>query len=299
MKVVKKSVLLLSGISLIVILTSLACNTNANKVAGSDEKTINDTIASSKDSVLPTNPIVAQPADSVVEPSDSTTANSEDGKNKQKEPQQSFEPHQGFVLVRDYVPDVIEDIRYYTTNNFMGAKVDGYNANAAIVTKQTARKLKEAADEFRTMGYVIKIYDAYRPQRAVNHFVRWAQGPDEKNKADYYPTIAKKNLFPRYIARKSGHSKGSTIDMTICYIDSKKEVDMGSHFDYFGPPSHTAYLGSYPGGNVNKQHNKNRMLLKRVMEKHGFTNYSNEWWHFTLNNQPYPNTYFDFTVRDK
>jgi len=167
------------------------------------------------------------------------------------------------------------------------------------VTKQTAVKLKDAADEFRRMGYVIKIFDAYRPQRAVDHFVRWAQGPDEKNKAEYYPTIAKKNLFPRYIAKKSGHSKGSTIDMTICYKDSKKEVDMGSHFDYFGPPSHTSFMGAYPGGNVNKTHNKNRLMLKRVMEKHGFTNYSNEWWHFTLNNQPYPNTYFNFSVIDK
>ena len=190
---------------------------------------------------------------------------------------QGFSPHEGFVLVRDYVPDVIEDIRYATTNNFMGTVADGYQAKAAIVSLQTAKKLKEAADELREMGYVIKIFDAYRPQRA----------------------IAKKNLFPRYIARKSGHSKGSTVDLTICYKDSKKEVDMGSHFDYFGPPSHTMYLGAYPGGNVNKTHQKNRLLLKRVMEKHGFTNYANEWWHYTLNNQPYPNTYFDFVVNDK
>lgn len=212
---------------------------------------------------------------------------------------QGFTPHEGFVLVRDYVPDVIEEIRYATTNNFMGSVVDGYQAEAAIVSLQTAKKLKDAAEELRDMGYVIKIFDAYRPQRAVNHFVRWAQTGDQKNKNQYYPTIAKKNLFPRYIARKSGHSKGSTVDLTICYKDTKKEVDMGSHFDYFGPPSHTMYLGAYPGGNVNKTHQKNRLLLKRVMEKHGFTNYANEWWHYTLNNQPYPNTYFDFVVRDK
>ena len=211
---------------------------------------------------------------------------------------QGFEPHEGFVLVRDYVPDVIEDIRYVTTNNFTGGKVAGYQDNAAILSKQAAKKLKEAADELRQMGYVIKIYDAYRPQSAVDHFVRWAQGPDQKNKKEYYPTIEKRNLFPRYIARKSGHSKGSTVDLTICYKDTKKEVDMGSHFDYFGPPSHTAYQGAYPGGNVNKTHNKNRMLLKRVMEKYGFTNYANEWWHFTLDNQPYPKTYFNFPVRD-
>ncbi len=211
---------------------------------------------------------------------------------------QGFEPHAGFVLVRDYVSDLIEDIRYASTNNFTGGKVAGYQDNAAILSKQAAKKLKEAADELRQMGYVIKIFDAYRPQSAVDFFVSWAKGPDQQNKKDYYPTIEKRNLFPRYIARKSGHSKGSTVDLTICYKDTKKEVDMGSHFDYFGPPSHTAYMGAYPGGNVNKTHNKNRMMLKRVMEKHGFTNYANEWWHFTLDNQPYPQTYFNFPVRD-
>lgn len=210
---------------------------------------------------------------------------------------QQFKPYQGFVLVRDYVPDVIEEIRYATTNNFMGAKVDGYQDGCAIVSERAAVKLKEVADELRAMGYVIKIFDAYRPQRAVDHFVRWAQTSDQRNKKQYYPTIEKKNLFPRYIARKSGHSKGSTIDLTICHKDTKKEVDMGSHFDYFGPPSHTMYQGAYPGGNVNKTHQRNRLLLKRIMEKHGFTNYANEWWHYTLNNQPY-NSYFNFVVRD-
>ena len=287
MKASKIIIFLILLVSLSVSLISLGCDTKATNLQKND-----DTIKASSDTV-PVKP------DSIAESPDSNTAKVEDNQNVQTDPQQQFEPHPGFVLVRDYVPDVIEDIRYFSTNNFMGVKVNGYDANAAIVTRQTAVKLKEAADEFRSMGYVIKIFDAYRPQRAVDHFVRWAQGPDEKNKAEYYPTIAKKNLFPRYIAKKSGHSKGSTIDMTICYKDSKKEVDMGSHFDYFGPPSHTSFMGAYPGGNVNKTHNKNRLMLKRVMEKHGFTNYSNEWWHFTLNNQPYPNTYFNFSVIDK
>jgi len=287
MKASKIIIFLILLVSLSVSLISLGCDTKATNLPKND-----DTIKASSDTV-PVKP------DSIAESPDSNTAKVEDNQNVQTDPQQQFEPHPGFVLVRDYVPDVIEDIRYFSTNNFMGVKVNGYDANAAIVTKQTAVKLKDAADEFRRMGYVIKIFDAYRPQRAVDHFVRWAQGPDEKNKAEYYPTIAKKNLFPRYIAKKSGHSKGSTIDMTICYKDSKKEVDMGSHFDYFGPPSHTSFMGAYPGGNVNKTHNKNRLMLKRVMEKHGFTNYSNEWWHFTLNNQPYPNTYFNFSVIDK
>ncbi len=230
--------------------------------------------------------------------SDSGAINKTDSVKAPSSPAQGFVPHRGFVLVRDYVPDVIEDIRYFTTNNFMGERADGYQANVAILSKQAAIQLKKVADEFREMGYVIKIYDAYRPQRAVDHFVRWAKGPDQRNKKDYYPTINKSNLFPRYIATRSGHSKGSTIDLTICYKDTKEEVDMGSHFDYFGPASHTAFMGDYPGGNVNKTHNKNRMLLKRVMEKHNFTNYQNEWWHFTLNNQPYPKNFFNFPVTD-
>lgn len=209
-----------------------------------------------------------------------------------------FEPYPGFVLIRDYVPDVIEEIRYFTTNNFMGEKADGYQANVAISSKQAAIQLKEVADELRPMGYVIKIFDAYRPQSAVDHFVRWSKTSDQRNKADYYPNLAKSSLFPTYIARKSGHSKGSTFDMTICYKDTGIEVDMGSHFDYFGQASHTMFLGKYSGGVVTKEHQKNRLLLRRVMEKHGFSPYDNEWWHFTLKNQPYPKTYFDFPVTD-
>ena len=209
-----------------------------------------------------------------------------------------FEPHQGFVLIRDFVPDVIEDIRYYTTNNFMGQRADGYQANVAIISRQAALQLKAAADELRTMGYVIKIFDAYRPQSAVDHFVRWSKTRDQRNKADYYPDLEKSSLFPTYIAKKSGHTKGSTIDMTICYKDTKQEVDMGSHFDYFGQASHTMFLGKYNGGRVTKQHQANRLLLRNVMIKHGFKPYDNEWWHFTLKNQPYPDTYFNFPVSD-
>lgn len=205
---------------------------------------------------------------------------------------------QGFVFLKDYVPDLIEDIRYSTSNNFMGKQVDGYESNCVIISEPAAKALKEVADEFRGMGYVIKVFDAYRPQRAVNHFVRWAKDPDDqRNKKDYYPTIEKVKLFPRYIASKSGHSKGSTLDMTICDKTSKAEVDMGSHFDYFGPPSHTMFVGTYSGGKVTKKHQENRLLLKRVMEKYHFKNYENEWWHFTLVNEPYPKTYFDFPVK--
>lgn len=206
-------------------------------------------------------------------------------------------PHDGFVYVKTLIPDVVEDLRYATDNNFMGAKADGYEANCTILSEPAAKALKAAADEFREMGYVIKIYDAYRPQQAVNHFVRWAQTSDQKNKADYYPTLSKTKLFPTYIARKSGHSRGSTVDMTICHKDSGKEVDMGGHFDYFGPPSHPDFTGRYAGGNVTAEHQKNRMMLRRVMTRHGFKPYNNEWWHFTLIGEPYPQTYFDFPVK--
>lgn len=206
-------------------------------------------------------------------------------------------PHEGFVYVRNYIPDLIEDLRYYTTDNFMGTKADGYESNSVILSKQATEALKHAADDFRKMGYVIKIYDAYRPQRAVNHFVKWSQNNDQRTKKEYYPTLNKKDLFPNYIARKSGHSRGSSVDMTICYKDTGKEVDMGGHFDYFGTPSHFTFQGKYKGGIVTTEHQKNRITLRKVMMNNGFKAYSNEWWHFTLINEPYPNDYFDFPVK--
>ena len=206
-------------------------------------------------------------------------------------------PYNGFVYVKNLIPDLIEDLRYAGNNNFMGEPATGYQANRVILSRQAATALKAAADEFRKLGYVIKIYDAYRPQSAVDHFVKWSKTSDQRNKADYYPTLSKPALFPRYIASKSGHSKGSTIDMTICYKDTGKEVDMGSHFDYFGKASHTMFLGKYNGGEVTKAHQQNRLLLQRVMKKHGFKPYSNEWWHFTLNNEPYPKKWFNFPVK--
>ena len=236
-------------------------------------------------------------ADTTFVKKDSTNLpdNKEDEQAESNVPQ--GEPHKGFVYVKNIIPDLIEDLRYFTTNNFMGEKVDGYEANYAILSKEAATALSKAADELREKGYVIKIYDAYRPQKAVDHFVRWSKTDDQLNKKDYYPDLAKSSLFPTYIARKSGHSKGSTIDMTICYKDTKKEVDMGSHFDYFGQPSHPSFTGKYPGGEVTQQHKQNRMMLRDVMVRHGFKPYDNEWWHFTLKNEPYPTTYFEFLVK--
>ena len=206
-------------------------------------------------------------------------------------------PHEGFVYVKDYIPDIIEDLRYNTTNNFMGERADGYEANRAILTVEAAKALKGAAEELRRKGYVIKIYDAYRPQQAVDHFVRWSQSSDERMKAEYYPTLTKKSLFGGYIARKSGHSRGSTIDMTICHLATGQEVDMGGHFAFFGTASHPSFVGKYPLGTVTAENKKMRLMLQHVMRKHGFNSIKNEWWHFTLRNEPYPRKFFNFPVK--
>ena len=229
--------------------------------------------------------------------SDSTTVSANEKTQQTETAVPQGEPHKGFVYVKNIIPDLVEDLRYFTTNNFMGEKVDGYEANHAILSKEAATALAKAADELREKGYVVKIYDAYRPQKAVDHFVRWSKTDDQRNKKDYYPDLAKTSLFPTYIARKSGHSKGSTIDMTICDKNTGEEVDMGGHFDYFGPPSHPAFTGKYPGGEVTPQHKQNRMMLREVMVRHGFKPYDSEWWHFTLKNEPYPGTYFGFPVK--
>lgn len=204
---------------------------------------------------------------------------------------------QGFVYVKNVIPDVIEDLRYNITSNFMGERADGYQANRAILTTEAAQALKGAANQLRDMGYVIKIFDAYRPQSAVNHFLRWSKNNDERNKAYYYPTMSKRRLFGRYISRKSGHTRGSTIDMTICYASTGKEVDMGGHFDFLGQASHTAFVGRYSLGEVTTVHRQNRLMLKGVMTRHGFKAISNEWWHFTLKREPHPTTYYNFPVK--
>ena len=223
------------------------------------------------------------------------TADAETAKTVAAVPQ--GEPHPGFVYVQSLIPDLIVDLRYFTTNNFMGEKADGYEANVAILTKEAAQALAKAAAELREKGYVVKVFDAYRPQCAVDHFVRWSKTDDQRNKQDYYPTFEKTSLFPQYIALKSGHSRGSTIDMTICHRDTKEEVDMGGHFDYFGLPSHPSFTGKYPGGEVTKEHKQRRLKLRELMVRHGFNPYDSEWWHFTLKNEPYPKTYFEFHVK--
>ena len=162
----------------------------------------------------------------------------------------------------------------------------------AFITKEAAMKLKEASDELVSKGYRLKIYDAYRPQSAVTHFVRWAKDTNDTRMKDFfYPELQKDQLFPQgYIAEHSGHSRGSTVDLTLFDMKTEKEVDMGGTFDYFGQESHPDYK------NITEEQYANRMLLREVMLRHGFKPLDEEWWHFTLANEPYPDTYFTFPV---
>jgi len=208
------------------------------------------------------------------------------------------------------------DIRYYGEHNFLGTPVDGYLAPKCLLTKEAASALAGVQKDLEQFSLALKIYDCYRPQRAVDHFVRWAQDiNDTKTKKEFYPTVDKKNLFKDgYIADKSSHSRGSTVDLTIiplaapeqpkyiagqklseCYLPAEKRfpdnsLDMGTGFDCFHELSHTA------NKNIGLQQRANRMLLKTLMEKHGFRNYDLEWWHYTLKNEPYPDTFFAFPV---
>lgn len=198
----------------------------------------------------------------------------------------------GFVLVSDYVPAVIQEIRYYSTYNFVGDRIDGYEQPCAILTKEAARALKEISNKLNVMGYRIKVFDAYRPATAVRHFTLWGVDDlDLRMKPFFYPDLEKQELFRKgYIASKSSHSRGSTIDLTLLDMKTGKEVDMGSPFDYFSEVSHPDYKG------VTKEQYENRMFLQDMMVRGGFEPYDCEWWHFTLRDEPFPDTYFDFPV---
>jgi len=197
----------------------------------------------------------------------------------------------GFVVLADVVPDIIQEIRYYSTYNFVGEKIDGYEKPRALMTIEAAQALKKVSDDVMKLGYRLKVFDAYRPQMAVDHFMRWAESNDTSMKAYFYPKIAKDRIIPEgYVAVKSGHSRGSTIDLTLFDMKTGKEVDMGGTFDYFGELSHPDYKG-----NLTKQQLKNRKILRDAMLRNGFKPLDTEWWHFTLKDEPYPDTYFTFT----
>ncbi len=223
---------------------------------------------------------------------------------------------EGFVDISDVIPDIQLDIRYFGPHNFVGEMVNGYNAGKCIITREAAAALTKVQKDLGQFSLALKIYDCYRPQRAVNHFVQWATEIDNtKTREEFYPTVDKRNLFKDgYIDSKSGHSRGSTVDLTIVplppprqpdYIPGQKlsacyrpagqrfednSIDMGTGFDCFHELSHTV------NKDIGRQQRINRMLLKSLMEKYGFRNFEKEWWHYTLNNEPYPSTYFDFII---
>ena len=199
----------------------------------------------------------------------------------------------GFVVLTDVVPDVILEIRYFSSFNFVGTRVDGYEQPVALMTREAAQALKAVSDEAMSLGYRLKIWDTYRPQMAVDHFCRWGENvTDTLTKRYFYPYLDKDVVFEQgYIARRSGHSRGSVVDLTLVDMKTGRDIDMGYGFDWFGGESHPDYRG------ITEEQYANRMLLRGLMLKHGFLPIEEEWWHFILKDEPYPDTYFTFPVR--
>ncbi|MFF8969533.1 M15 family metallopeptidase [Streptomyces sp. NPDC014995] len=224
-----------------------------------------------------------------------------------------------FVALSTVDPTILQEMRYVTRHNFLGARVDGYRRSLCILTRPAAEALHKAQTKLLCQGYTLKVYDCYRPQRAVDHFVRWAQDlDDEAMKGEFYPNVDKTRLFEDgYIAEKSGHSRGSTLDLTLvklparptrpyvpgeplvpCYAPQQERfpdnsVDMGTGFDCFDTLSHTL------DPRVQGEQRAHRLLLKGTLEELGFVNLAEEWWHYTFKPEPYPDTYFDFPVSAK
>ena len=198
----------------------------------------------------------------------------------------------GFVLLSDMVPGIIQEIRYFSTYNFVGDRIFGYEEPCALLTMEAARSLREISDEVSVQGYRLKIFDAYRPAGAVRHFMRWGiEDLDLRMKPFFYPDLEKQVLFKKgYIASQSSHSRGSAVDLTLLDMMTGKELDMGSPFDMFSEISHPDYKG------VTEEQYINRMYLQNVMVRHGFQPIDCEWWHFSLKDEPYPDTYFEFPV---
>ena len=198
----------------------------------------------------------------------------------------------GFVLLSDYVPQIVQEIRYYSTYNFVGDRIDGYEEPCALITVEAARALKAVSNELIVQGFRLKVFDAYRPACAVRHFVLWGiEDQDLRMKPYFYPELEKQALFAEgYIAKQSSHSRGSAVDLTLLDMKTGRELDMGSPFDLFSPISHPDCR------RVTQEQYDNRMLLQRMMVRGGFRPIDCEWWHFSLQNEPYPDTYFNFPV---
>ena len=198
----------------------------------------------------------------------------------------------GFVVLGDFVPQIIQEIRYHSTYNFIGERIDGYEEPVAILSIEAARALRAVSNELFVMGYRLKVFDAYRPACAVRRFVLWGiEDQDVRMKPYFYPDLEKQELFQKgYIAKQSSHSRGSAVDLTLLDMKTGKEVDMGSPFDLFSEVSHPGYRG------ITEEQYRNRMLLQHTMVRNGFLPLDCEWWHFVLKDEPYPDTYFEFPV---
>ena len=202
----------------------------------------------------------------------------------------------GFVSASHFIPDVLLDVRYHSTFNFVASRVDGYEEPLVLLTRKAAEALRNVNAEAMRMGLRLKLFDGYRPQRAVEHFVRWAKETEKtETKAVFYPDVDKRDLFSLgFIASRSGHSRGSTIDLTLFDMQTQRDLDMGGGFDFFGELSWSEYTRT-----LTQEQIENRRLLREMMVRHGFRPLSEEWWHFTLIDEPYPDTYFDFPVSMK
>jgi zinc D-Ala-D-Ala dipeptidase len=201
-------------------------------------------------------------------------------------------PPATFVDARMVVPGMVADIRYAGSHNFVGRPITGYAAPRCLLTQQAAGALADVARDLAARGLLLKVFDCYRPARAVADFVRWARAlKDQAAKSEFYPDVDKRTLFrDGYIASRSGHSRGSTVDLTLTRA-AGRELDMGTPFDFFSPKSAPA------AANISSEQHANRMILAGAMQRRGFRAYAKEWWHFTLRNEPFPNSYFDFPVR--
>jgi D-alanyl-D-alanine dipeptidase len=199
----------------------------------------------------------------------------------------------GFVDAGAVVDGLVVDMRYFGDKNFVGERIDGYERARCVLSAPAASALVTVQRDLVARGLGLKVFDCYRPQRAVAHFVRWAQRIDDVNrKREFYPDVDKRDLFKEgYIAERSGHSRGSTVDLTLVRPADGRELDMGSPFDFFSPKSWPSDM------TVGAQAQANRALLAAAMTRGGFRPYDKEWWHFTLVDEPFPDTYFDFQVR--
>lgn len=198
----------------------------------------------------------------------------------------------GFVYLDAVLPGVFWDAKYYTADNFTGSAVDGYRVNRIVGTREMAAGLRGALSLAAERGYSLLLWDGYRPQRAVDCFLRWAVSPEDgKTKARHYPNIGKLDIVRLgYVIEKSGHSRGSAIDLTLCDPKDGRMVEMGGIFDLMDVRSHHGAEG------LSAVAAENREILREIMEKSGFDAYEREWWHYSLKKEPYPNQYFDFPV---